>query len=146
VQVLSPGCTHFHQQKCGSWVLQEYKKPLCHLHTQFNEEIPYDTIDMDFMNENQSAHGDREYGHIVSRMGIERKIIVGHWANVSCSGETGRLDENCHWCYGIFSYSCLPFWDNMNNVAVTEGDKVEAQIKFGWEIDHYNVNDVVKIM
>ena len=65
------------------WIigLQEYRKPLCHLHTQFNEEIPYDEIDMDFMNENQSAHGDREYGHIVSRMGIERKIIVGHWAN-----------------------------------------------------------------
>ena len=65
------------------WImgLQEYHKPLCHLHTQFNEEIPYDTIDMDFMNENQSAHGDREYGHIVTRMGIERKVIVGHWKN-----------------------------------------------------------------
>ena len=65
-----------------SWILglQEYRKPLLHLHTQFNEEIPYDTIDMDFMNENQSAHGDREYGHIVSRMGIVRKVIVGHWA------------------------------------------------------------------
>ena len=63
------------------WILglQEYRKPLLHLHTQFNEEIPYDTIDMDFMNENQSAHGDREFGHIVTRMGIERKIIVGHW-------------------------------------------------------------------
>ena len=64
-----------------SWILglKEYRKPLCHLHTQFNEEIPYDTIDMDFMNENQSAHGGREYGHIVTRMGIERKVIVGHW-------------------------------------------------------------------
>ena len=61
--------------------MQEYRKPLMHFHTQFNEEIPYDTIDMDFMNENQSAHGDREYGHIVSRMGIERKIVVGHWQN-----------------------------------------------------------------
>ena len=66
-----------------SWILglKEYRKPLCHLHTQFNEEIPYDTIDMDFMNENQSAHGGREYGHIVTRMGIERKVIVGHWAD-----------------------------------------------------------------
>lgn len=64
-----------------SWILglQEYRKPLLHLHTQFNQEIPYQTIDMDFMNENQSAHGDREYGHIVSRMGIERKVVVGFW-------------------------------------------------------------------
>lgn len=66
-----------------SWILglQEYRKPLLHLHTQFNEEIPYDSIDMDFMNENQSAHGDREYGHIVTRMRIERKVVVGHWSD-----------------------------------------------------------------
>ena len=66
-----------------SWILglQEYRKPLMHLHTQFNEELPYDTIDMDFMNENQSAHGDREYGHIVSRMRMERKVVVGHWTD-----------------------------------------------------------------
>ena len=71
-----------------SWILglQEYRKPLLHLHTQFNEEIPYDTIDMDFMNENQSAHGDREYGHIVTRMGIERKVIVGHWNDRRSAG------------------------------------------------------------
>ena len=64
-----------------SWILglQEYRKPLLHLHTQYNEELPYDTIDMDFMNENQAAHGDREYGHIVSRMRIERKVVVGYW-------------------------------------------------------------------
>ena len=73
------------------WILglKEFKKPLCHLHTQFNQEIPYDTIDMDFMNENQSAHGDREYGHIVSRMGIERKIIVGHWTSESVLKQLG---------------------------------------------------------
>ena len=66
-----------------SWILglQEYRKPLLHLHTQFNMEIPYDTIDMDFMNENQSAHGDREFGHMVTRMGIERKVVVGHWSD-----------------------------------------------------------------
>ena len=127
------------------WIigLQEYKKPLCHLHTQFNEEIPYDSIDMDFMNENQSAHGDREYGHIVSRMGIERKIIVGHWANPSV------VDKLASWmrtAIGVMESSHIRvcrIGDNMNNVAVTEGDKVEAQIKFGWEIDHYNVNDAV---
>ena len=127
------------------WIigLQEYKKPLCHLHTQFNEEIPYDSIDMDFMNENQSAHGDREYGHIVSRMGIERKIIVGHWANPSV------VDKLASWmrtAIGVMESSHIRvcrIGDNMNNVAVTEGDKVEAQIKFGWEIDHFNVNDAV---
>ncbi len=130
------------------WIigLQEYKKPLCHLHTQFNEEIPYDTIDMDFMNENQSAHGDREYGHIVSRMGIERKVIVGHWSDPEV------VQELADWmttALGVMESSHIRvarFGDNMNNVAVTEGDKVEAQIKFGWEIDHYNVNDLVDIV
>ena len=128
-----------------SWILglQEYRKPLMHFHTQFNEEIPYDTIDMDFMNENQSAHGDREYGHIVSRMGIERKIVVGHWQN------TDVIKKIAQWmvtAVGVMESSHIRvcrFGDNMNNVAVTEGDKVEAQIKFGWEIDHYNVNDLV---
>lgn len=128
------------------WIigLQEYHKPLCHLHTQFNEEIPYDSIDMDFMNENQSAHGDREYGHIVSRMGIERKVIVGHWAKPAV------WDKLAGWmrtAVGVMESSHIRVCrvgDNMNNVAVTEGDKVEAQIKFGWEIDHYNVNDAVE--
>ncbi len=127
------------------WImgLQEYRKPLCHLHTQFNEEIPYDTIDMDFMNENQSAHGDREYGHIVSRMGIERKIIVGHWAGEAVQRALGAWMRTA---VGVMESSHIRvcrLGDNMNNVAVTEGDKVEAQIKFGWEIDHYNINDAV---
>ena len=127
------------------WImgLQEYRKPLCHLHTQFNEEIPYDTIDMDFMNENQSAHGDREYGHIVSRMGIERKIIVGYWAGEAVQRALGAWMRTA---VGVMESSHIRvcrLGDNMNNVAVTEGDKVEAQIKFGWEIDHYNINDAV---
>jgi len=127
------------------WILglQEFRKPLCHLHTQFNEEIPYDSINMDFMNENQSAHGDREYGHIVSRMGIERRIIVGHWSNPAV---TAKLEEFMISAIGVVESSHIRvcrLGDNMNNVAVTEGDKVEAQIKFGWEIDHFNVNDAV---
>lgn len=127
-----------------SWILglQEYRKPLCHLHTQFNQEIPYDTIDMDFMNENQSAHGDREYGHIVTRMGIERKIIVGHWDN----GEVKEaLAGWMRTAIGLAESSHIRVCriaDNMRNVAVTEGDKVEAQIKFGWEIDAYPVNKI----
>lgn len=128
------------------WILglQEFKKPICHLHTQFNEEIPYDTIDMDFMNENQSAHGDREYGHIVSRMGIERKIIVGHWANEKVQEKLGSWMRTA---IGVLESSHIRVCriaDNMRNVAVTEGDKVEAQIKFGWEIDAYPVNEIAE--
>jgi L-arabinose isomerase len=127
-----------------SWILglQEYRKPLLHLHTQFNEEIPYDTIDMDFMNENQSAHGDREYGHIVSRMGMERKVIVGHWSHENV---VKRIASWMRTAIGITESShirVLRIADNMRNVAVTEGDKVEAQIKFGWEIDAYPVNEI----
>lgn len=127
-----------------SWIigLQEYRKPLCHFHTQFNEEIPYDTIDMDFMNENQSAHGDREYGHIVSRMGIERKIVVGHWTNKAVQT---KIADWMSTAIGVMESSHIRVCriaDNMRNVAVTEGDKVEAQIKFGWEIDAYPVNEI----
>ena len=129
-----------------SWILglQEYRKPLLHLHTQFNEEIPYDTIDMDFMNENQSAHGGREYGHIVSRMGIERKVIVGHWSDKKVQE---RIASWMRTAIGIMESShirVMRIADNMRNVAVTEGDKVEAQIKFGWEIDAYPVNEIAE--
>ena len=129
-----------------SWILglQEYRKPLLHLHTQFNQEIPYDTIDMDFMNENQSAHGDREYGHIVSRMGIERKVIVGHWADRKVQEKIASWMRTA---VGIMESShirVMRIADNMRNVAVTEGDKVEAQIKFGWEVDAYPVNEIAE--
>ncbi len=129
-----------------SWILglQEFRKPLLHLHTQFNEEIPYDTIDMDFMNENQSAHGDREFGHIVTRMGIERKIIVGHWNDRAVQEKIASWMRTA---IGIMESShirVMRIADNMRNVAVTEGDKVEAQIKFGWEIDAYPVNEIAE--
>lgn len=127
-----------------SWILglQEYRKPLLHLHTQFNEELPYDTIDMDFMNENQAAHGDREYGHIVSRMRIERKVVVGHWSDEIVQKKIASWMRTA---VGIMESSHIRVMrvaDNMRNVAVTEGDKVEAQIKFGWEIDAYPVNEI----
>ncbi|MFI3213787.1 MAG: L-arabinose isomerase [Eubacteriales bacterium] len=129
-----------------SWILglQEYRKPLMHFHTQFNEEIPYDTIDMDFMNENQSAHGDREYGHIVSRMGIERKVVVGHWSNADVQNAIAGWMRTA---VGIMESSHIRVCriaDNMRNVAVTEGDKVEAHIKFGWEIDAFPVNEIAE--
>lgn len=127
-----------------SWILglQEYRKPLLHLHTQFNREIPYDTIDMDFMNENQSAHGDREFGHMVTRMGIPRKVIAGHWDDQSVQSRIGSWMRTA---VGIMESShirVVRVADNMRNVAVTEGDKVEAQMKFGWEIDAYPVNEI----
>ena len=129
-----------------SWILglKEYRKPLCHLHTQFNVEIPYDTIDMDFMNENQSAHGGREFGHMVTRMGIERKVIAGHWADKKVQE---RLASWMRTAVGIMESSHIRVCrvaDNMRNVAVTEGDKVEAQMKFGWEIDAYPVNEIAE--
>lgn len=129
-----------------SWILglQEYRKPLLHLHTQFNREIPYDSIDMDFMNENQAAHGDREYGHIVSRMKIERKVIVGFWDDKEVQE---RIASWMRTAIGVIESShirVMRIADNMRNVAVTEGDKVEAQIKFGWEIDAYPVNEIAE--
>ena len=129
-----------------SWILglQEYRKPLLHLHTQFNREIPYDTIDMDFMNENQAAHGDREYGHIVTRMGIERKVIVGFWDDKEVQE---RIASWMRTAIGVIESSHIRVMrvaDNMRNVAVTEGDKVEAQIKFGWEVDAYPVNEIAE--
>ena len=128
------------------WILglEELRKPLCHLHTQFNEEIPYDAIDMDFMNENQSAHGDREYGHIVSRMGIERKIIVGHWNSEKVQDKLGSWMRTAIGLMESSHIRVMRIADNMRNVAVTEGDKVEAQIKFGWEIDAYPVNEIAE--
>lgn len=129
-----------------SWILglQEYRKPLLHLHTQFNQEIPYDTIDMDFMNENQSAHGDREYGHIVSRMGIERKVVVGHWADRKVQEKIASWMRTAVGVMESSHIRVMRIADNMRNVAVTEGDKVEAQIKFGWEIDAYPVNEIAE--
>ncbi len=129
-----------------SWILglQEYRKPLLHLHTQFNRDIPYDSIDMDFMNTNQSAHGDREYGHIVTRMGIERKVVAGYWEDKTVQE---RIAGWMLTAIGIIESShirVLRVGDNMRNVAVTEGDKVEAHIKFGWEIDAYNITDIAE--
>ena len=129
-----------------SWILglQEFRKPLLLLHTQFNREIPYDAIDMDFMNENQAAHGDREYGHIVSRMKIERKVIVGFWDDKDVQE---RIASWMRTAIGVIESShirVMRIADNMRNVAVTEGDKVEAQIKFGWEVDAYPVTEIAE--
>lgn len=129
-----------------SWIqgLKEFRKPLLHLHTQFRREIPYDTIDMDYMNENQSAHGGREYGHIFTRLGIERKVICGYWDDEKVQLRIASWMKSA---IGIVESSHIRIArvaDNMRNVAVTEGDKVEAQIKFGWEIDAYPIHELVQ--
>ena len=127
-----------------SWILglKELQKPLLHFHTQYNQEIPYDTIDMDFMNENQAAHGDREFGHIFTRLGMNRKVIMGYWADAATQRRIGSWMQTAVEVVESSHIRVLRVADNMRNVAVTEGDKVEAQIKFGWEIDTYSVNEI----
>ena len=128
------------------WIagLNYLKKPLCHLHTQFNTEIPWNSIDMDFMNLNQSAHGDREFGFIMSRMRINRKIVVGHWQEAAVQQ---KLDVWSRVALGWNEMQHLKvarIGDNMREVAVTEGDKVEAQIRFGFSVNGYDTTDITK--
>jgi len=130
------------------WIkgLQILHKPLCHLHTQFNEKLPYDTIDMDFMNLNQAAHGDREFGFILSRLHIPHEVVVGYYQHKHTLEDLRRFGEVCK----AIDYSkklrvaCLG--NNMREVAVTDGDRVESQIKFGWEVNYYGIGDLVDII
>ncbi|HOV35796.1 MAG: L-arabinose isomerase [Dysgonomonadaceae bacterium] len=127
------------------WIhgLQNFKKPLLHFHTQFNKEVPWNEIDMDFMNLNQSAHGDREFGHIVTRMRKNRKVVVGHWQDKKAQ------DRIAVWMRVAAAWAdaqdmiIVRFGDNMNNVAVTDGDKVEAEMRLGYHVDYYPVGDLV---
>jgi len=130
------------------WIagLSELRKPLLHLHTQFNRDIPWDQIDMDFMNLNQSAHGDREYGFIGTRMGIARKVVVGHWEDASVRQRIGGWQRTAVAFTEGKQLKVARFGDNMREVAVTEGDKVEAQIKFGWSVNSYGIGDLVQRM
>lgn len=130
------------------WIagLTELRKPLLHLHTQFNRDIPWESIDMDFMNLNQSAHGDREYGFIGARMGIARKVVVGYWEDPEVRSRiSGWMRTSLAITEGRI-LKVARFGDNMRQVAVTEGDKVEAQIKFGWSINGYGIGDLVARM
>jgi L-arabinose isomerase len=120
------------------------KKPFAHLHTQFNREIPWADIDMDFMNLNQSAHGDREYGFIGSRMRLERKVVVGHWQDDEVQRELGVWARAAAAWADWQGAKVARFGDNMRDVAVTEGDKVEAQIQLGYDVYGYGVGDLVK--
>jgi len=120
------------------------KKPFLHLHTQYSREIPWSTIDMDFMNLNQSAHGDREFGFIGSRLRLDRKVVVGHWGDGGVQCEIGTwVRAACAWA-DWQGARVARFGDNMRDVAVTEGDKVEAQIRLGYDVYGYGVGDLVK--
>jgi L-arabinose isomerase len=148
---LAPGCVGliawmhtFSPAKMWIRGLNTLKKPLMHLHTQFNREIPWATIDMDFMNLNQSAHGDREFGFIGSRMRLNRKVVVGYWQDEDVQSEIGVwIRAACGW-NDLQGAKIARFGDNMRDVAVTEGDKVEAQIRMGYDVYGYGVGDLVK--
>lgn len=130
------------------WIggLKILNKPLCHLHTQFNRDIPWSEIDMDFMNLNQSAHGDREFGFMVSRMRLNRRVIAGYWQDPEV------LEQLNTWCRAAAGWhdwqgaKFVRFGDNMRFVAVTDGDKVEAEYKFGYSVNTYGIGDLVKVI
>lgn len=128
------------------WIrgLNSLNKPLCHLHTQFNAEIPWESIDMDFMNLNQAAHGDREFGFIMSRMRIKRKIIVGHWTSPAVQQKLNVWSRVALGWHEMQHLKVARIGDNMREVAVTEGDKVAAQIRFGFAVNGYDTSDVLK--
>jgi L-arabinose isomerase len=127
------------------WIrgLTALHKPLLHLHTQYNQDIPWDTIDMDFMNLNQAAHGDREFGFIVSRLRKNRKVVVGHWAEDSVQQKIGAWTRVAAGWDDWQGAKFARFGDNMRYVAVTEGDKVEAETQFGFSVNTFGIGDLV---
>lgn len=130
------------------WIggLKILNKPLLHLHTQFNRDIPWGDIDMDFMNLNQSAHGDREFGFIMTRMRINRKVVVGHWQDEESLEQVGAWARAAAGWNDWQGAKFARFGDNMRYVAVTEGDKVEAELKFGFSVNTYGIGDLVNVI
>src|ERR1700761_1402810 len=127
------------------WIrgLNILQKPMLHLHTQFNRDIPWNSIDMDFMNLNQSAHGDREFGFMVSRMRKNRKVVVGHWQDPEVLDQINAWTRAAAGWHDWQGAKFARIGDNMRYVAVTEGDKVEAELKFGYSINTYGIGDLV---
>lgn len=136
-------CHTFSPSKMWINGLKLLRKPVLHLHTQFNRDIPWSSIDMDFMNLNQAAHGDREHGFIMARMRLKRKVVVGYWQEAATQQKIGT------WCRAASAWhdwqgaKFARFGDNMRDVAVTEGDKVSAQMKFGFSVNGFGVGDLV---
>ncbi|MDR1727110.1 MAG: L-arabinose isomerase [Acidobacteriota bacterium] len=127
------------------WIhgLRDFKKPLLHLHTQYNAKIPWREIDMDFMNLNQSAHGDREFGYIASRLRKARKVVVGHWRDAATQDRLAAWMRVCAAWADAQEMKVVRFGDNMNNVAVTDGDKVEAELRLGYHVDNAPIATLV---
>nr|WP_239578840.1 L-arabinose isomerase [Microlunatus panaciterrae] len=130
------------------WIagLDALQKPLLHLHTQANVALPWAEIDMDFMNLNQAAHGDREFGYIQARLGVARKTVAGHVSDPVVTSRVGAWQRAAAGYTSIRNLKLARFGDNMRDVAVTEGDKVEAQLKFGVSVNTYGVNDLVEVV
>ncbi|WP_298454670.1 L-arabinose isomerase [uncultured Cellulomonas sp.] len=130
------------------WIagLDALRVPLLHLHTQANVELPWADIDMDFMNLNQAAHGDREFGYIQTRLGVARKTVVGHATNPAVRARIGGWVRAAAGWKATHELRLARFGDNMRNVAVTEGDKTEAQLRFGVEVSTWGVNDLVEVV
>ncbi|MEQ8676671.1 MAG: L-arabinose isomerase [Aggregatilineales bacterium] len=129
-----------------NWIsgLTALNKPMAHLHTQYNRDIPWADIDMDFMNLNQAAHGDREFGFMVSRLRMNRKVVVGHWSDPEVQERLGVWSRAaCAWADSKDA-RIARFGDNMRSVAVTEGDKVEAQMRLGYQVSGYGIGDLVE--
>lgn len=130
------------------WIrgLNILRKPLLHLHTQYNRDIPWSEIDMDFMNLNQSAHGDREFGFIMSRMRLKRKVVVGHWQDPEVISRISKWTRAAAGWQDWQGARFVRFGDNMRYVAVTDGDKVEAEMKFGYSVNTHGIGDLVKVI
>lgn len=139
-------CHTFSPSKMWIDGLRNLQKPWCHLATQYNVEIPNDEIDMDFMNLNQAAHGDREHGFIGARLRKPRKVIAGHWKDEKVTERLGEWMKVAVGAAVSKNMKVMRFGDNMREVAVTEGDKVETQIKLGWQVNTWAVGDLVKEM
>lgn len=127
------------------WIngLTRLQKPYLHFNTQFLRDIPWNEIDMDYMNLNQSAHGDREHGFIGARLRLPRKVIAGHWEDAEIRGRVGHWMRSAIGVYESRRLNVCRFGDNMREVAVTEGDKVEAQIKLGWSVNTWGIGDLI---
>ncbi|MCE7059316.1 L-arabinose isomerase [Dyadobacter sp. CY343] len=130
------------------WIrgLQILQKPLLHLHTQFNRDIPWANIDMDFMNLNQSAHGDREFGFMMTRMRLNRKVVVGHWQQEQVQEPIGQWARVAAARHDLQGAKFVRFGDNMRQVAVTDGDKVAAEMTFGFSVNTHAVGDLVQVI
>ena len=128
------------------WIkgLQDLQKPLLHFHTQYNAEIPWETMDMDFMNLNQSAHGDIEFGHICTRMRVPRKVVCGYWKDETAQKQIAVWARVAAGVADAKNVRCLMFGMNMNNVAVTDGDRVEFEQRLGYHVDYYPVSSLME--